>query len=86
MVTPFRSTGDFRKWCDAAGLPKHCRLHGLKKSALTALAQDRASIKEMQSISGHKSLAVLQQYIEKTNQDELAEEVMARRAKGRAAQ
>ncbi len=23
-------TGDFRKWCDAAGLPKHCRLHGLR--------------------------------------------------------
>jgi hypothetical protein len=53
-------TGDFRKWCDAAGLPKHCRLRGLKKSALMALPQDRASIKEMQSISGHKSLAVLQ--------------------------
>jgi integrase len=77
-------TGDFRKWCDDAKLPKCCRLHGLKKSALTALAQDRASIKEMQSISGHRSLAVLQKYIEKTNQDQLAEEVMARRGKGRA--
>jgi len=32
----------------------------------------------------HRSLAVLQKYIEKTNQDQLAEEVMARRNKGRA--
>lgn len=79
-------TGDFRKWCDAAGLPKRCRLHGLKKSALTALAQEGESIKRMQSISGHKSLAVLQKYIDKTDQDQLAEEVMARRSKGRAAQ
>jgi integrase len=77
-------TGDFRKWCDAAGLPKRCRLHGLKKSALTALAQDGASVKEMQSISGHRSLAVLQKYIEKTDQDQLAEQVMARRARRRA--
>ena len=76
-------TGDFRKWCDDAGLPKRCRLHGLKKSALTVLAQGGASVKEMQSISGHRSLAALQGYIEKTNQDQLAEEVMARRAKGR---
>jgi integrase len=77
-------TGHFRKWCDAAGLTEHCRLHGLKKSALAALAQDRASIKEMQSISGDRSLAVLKKYIEKTNQDQLAEKVMARSAKGRA--
>lgn len=48
-------TGDFCKWCDGAGLPKRCRLHGLKKSALTELAQERTLIKEMQSISGHKS-------------------------------
>jgi site-specific recombinase XerD len=60
------------------------RLHGLKKSALTALAQGGASIKEMQSISGHKSLAALQGYIDKTDQEQLAEEVMARRTKGRA--
>ncbi len=78
-------TGDFRTWCDAAGLPKHCRLHGLKKSALTALAQGGASIKQMQSVSGHKSLAVLQGYIEKTNQEQLAEEAMAMRNKERSA-
>jgi hypothetical protein len=39
---------------------------------------------EMQSISGHKSLAALQGYIDKTDQEQLAEEVMARRTKGRA--
>jgi site-specific recombinase XerD len=60
-------------------------LHGLKKSALTALAQGGASVKEMQSISGHRSLAGLQPYIEKIDQTQLAEEVMARRAKRRNA-
>jgi hypothetical protein len=38
----------------------------------------------MQLISGHRSLGVLQRYIEKTDQDQLDEKVMARRAKGRA--
>jgi integrase len=74
-------TGDFRKWCEAAGLPKRCRLHGLKKSALTALAHDGASTKEMQSISGHRSLAVLQTYIDKTDQELLAEQAMAKRSR-----
>ena len=77
-------TGDFRTWCDAAGLPKRCRLHGLKKSGLTELANSSATVKEMQAISGHRSLAVLQKYIDKTDQPRLAAQAMAKRAKGRA--
>jgi integrase len=77
-------TGDFRTWCDAAGLPKRCRLHGLKKSGLTELANSSATVKEMQAISGHRSLAVLQKYIDKTDQPRLAAQAMAKRAMGRA--
>jgi hypothetical protein len=24
--------GDFRKWCDEAGLPQRCSMHGLRKA------------------------------------------------------
>ena len=29
----------FRNWCDAAGLPKHCKPHGLRKAACRRLAE-----------------------------------------------
>jgi integrase len=31
-------TDQFRSWWDAAGLPRHCVFHGLRKAALTWLA------------------------------------------------
>jgi integrase len=77
-------TGDFRAWCTAAGLPKRCRLHGLKKSSLTEFANASASVKEMQSVSGNKSLAVLQKYIDKADKARLAVQAMAKRSKARA--
>jgi hypothetical protein len=35
--------GDFRQWCDKAGLPKHCSLHGLRKGCLRILAEAGAT-------------------------------------------
>src|SRR5262249_61931730 len=29
----------FREWCDAAGLPKHCSAHGLRKAACRRRAE-----------------------------------------------
>ena len=31
--------GDFRTWCDAAGLPKRCAIHGLRKGGARRLAE-----------------------------------------------
>jgi len=41
--------GDFRQWCDKAGLPKHCSLHGLRKGCLRILAEAGCNILELQS-------------------------------------
>jgi integrase len=54
----------FRKWATEAGLPKHCRLHGLKKSGLVEIALAGGTAPELMAVSGHKSMAVAQAYIE----------------------
>lgn len=81
--------GDFRKWCDAAGLPKHCGLHGLRKGCLRILAEAGCNILELQSRSGHRTLSELQKYIDKADKrfaaDRAAEKVKVHRAKAKAA-
>jgi integrase len=54
----------FAEWCDAAKLPKRCRLHGLKKSALCNIVLAGGTAPEMMAVSGHKDLRVVQVYIE----------------------
>ena len=70
--------GDFRKWCDAAGLPKHCTIHGLRKGNLRRHADAGATTKELQALGGHKSLSALQPYIEDSNRADLAVQAMAK--------
>src|SRR5262249_11835787 len=43
----------FREWCDAAGLPKRCTAHGLRKAACRRFAEAECSGPEIMSISGH---------------------------------
>jgi integrase len=43
----------FRNWCDAAGLPKRCKPHGLRKAACRRLAEAGCSANEIMAISGH---------------------------------
>jgi hypothetical protein len=64
--------GDFRSWCDAAGLPKHCSLHGLRKGGARRLAEAGASAKEIMSITGHKTLAEVQRYVDAADKTQLA--------------
>ena len=37
----------FRNWCDAAGLPKRCSAHGLRKAACRRLAEAGCSANEI---------------------------------------
>jgi integrase len=55
----------FARWCTEAGLPKRCRLHGLKKSALCNIVLAGGTAPEMMAVSGHKDMRVAQIYIEK---------------------
>jgi integrase len=70
--------GDFRRWCDAAGLPKHCSLHGLRKGGARRLAEAGASTKEIQSITGHKTLSEVQRYVDAADKAKLAEQAIAK--------
>jgi integrase len=68
----------FREWCDAAGLPKHCSAHGLRKAACRRLADALCTPHEIMAISGHVTLKEAQRYTTGTDQARLARNAMAR--------
>jgi integrase len=70
----------FRKWCDAAGLPQRCKPHGLRKSACRRLAEAGCSANEIMAISGHATLKELVRYTKAADQARLARAAMARTA------
>jgi integrase len=68
----------FREWCDAAGLPKRCTAHGLRKAACRRLAEYGCSANEIASISGHASLDEVARYTKAADQARLARNAMNR--------
>jgi integrase len=73
----------FRKWCDDAGLPPECSFHGLRKAALTRLADAGCTAHQIAAISGHKTLKEIERYTKAADQARLAREAMARAAAAR---
>jgi integrase len=71
--TPMRFTHWFRGCCDAAGLPKRCKAHGLRKAACRRLAEAGCSEKVIAAISGHATLAEVQRYTKAADQERLAD-------------
>ena len=61
-----------------AGLPDKCVPHGLRKAALTRLADHNATTKEIQSVGGHRSLQEVERYTAKADQRRLARAAIAR--------
>lgn len=55
-----------------AGLPDRCVLHGLRKAAARRLADAGCTTHQIQSITGHKSLAEVQRYTVAAEQRRLA--------------
>jgi integrase len=70
----------FREWCDEAGLPPECSFHGLRKLALTRLADSGCTPHEIMAVSGHSSLEMVEHYTRKFDQARLAREAMAKKA------
>jgi integrase len=68
----------FRAWREAAGLAPRCTFHGLRKAALTRLADAGCSVHEIAAISGHKSLKEVARYTKAADQARLARAAMAR--------
>jgi integrase len=69
---------EFRAWCDAAGLPRECSLHGLRKAAARRLAEAGCSAHEIAAITGHKTLKEVERYTKSAEQARLARQAMAR--------
>ena len=66
----------FADWCDAAGLPKVCRAHGLRKARATTLADNGATAHQIAAVTGHKTLSEVQRYTRAAEQKRLAAEAM----------
>ena len=62
----------------SAGLPRDCKTHGLRKAALTRLAQHGASTHGIRAVGGHRSLREVQRYTESVDQSRLARSAIGR--------
>lgn len=72
----------FRDWCREAGLPEHCSAHGLRKAACRRLAEAGASANVIASISGHRTLRMVEGYTRAADQARMAKKGMDMIAKG----
>ena len=68
----------FREWCDAAGLPKRCTAHGLRKARCRWLAEHECTGPEIMANSGHESMKELVRYTKAADQARLARNAMTR--------
>jgi integrase len=71
----------FAKWARAAGLPDHCRPHGLKKAGMSRDASDGFTTHELRAKSGHRTLAMVELYTKDADDKKLAASGMAKRTK-----
>lgn len=55
-----------------AGLPPICRAHGLRKAALRRLAEHGSTSKQIQAVSGHRTLTEVERYTRQADQRRLA--------------
>ena len=75
--SPESVTGDMRRWCDAAGLPARTS-HGLRKAIARRLAEAGATGPEIVAVTGHKSMAEADPYLEAANRGLMANAGMER--------
>jgi integrase len=77
----------FADWCRDAklkpvlcddGRTRNYRAHGLRKAALRSLAHAGCSGSEMMQVSGHSSLAQLQEYLDEVDQEHQADAAMGK--------
>jgi integrase len=62
----------FREQCRIAGLPRHCRAHGLRKACARRLADAGCTEHEIRAVTGHAGLREVQGYTRGANQKKLA--------------
>lgn len=80
--TPGGFYNRFAGWAEAAGLPKGCSPHGLRKAAARRLAEAGCTPHEIASITGHLTLSEVQRYTRAADQRRLASAAILRVRKG----
>jgi integrase len=65
-------SGLMRAAIKQAGLPPRCVSHGLRKAMMRRLAENDATVKQIASISGHKTLREVERYTAAADQKSLA--------------
>jgi integrase len=60
-----------------AALPAECVAHGLRKAALRRLAEHGSTSKQIQAVSGHRTLAEVERYTSQADQRRLAKAAIA---------
>jgi integrase len=68
----------FRRWCDAAGLPKEAVIHGLRKAWCRRAAERGLTEDEMMKITGHKTSKELRRYLAAIDGEAVALRAMAK--------
>jgi integrase len=71
----------FREWCNAAGLPKRCSAHGLRKARCRWMAEHEYEGLEIMAYSGHATMKELVRYTKAADQMRLARNAMTRTTK-----
>jgi integrase len=66
-----------RKAAKKAGLPAECVAHGLRKAALRRLAEHGSTTKQIQAVSGHRTLTEIERYTRQAEQQRLAKAAIA---------
>jgi integrase len=77
---PHAFTPWFVQACTAAGLPRECTFHGLRKAACRRLAEAGCTVHEIAAISGHATLKEIERYTKAADQLRLARAAMERQA------
>lgn len=66
------------KAAESAGLPKECVAHGLRKAIMRRMAESGSSTKQMQAVSGHRTLTEIERYTRQADQKQLAKDAIGR--------
>lgn len=68
----------FRKWCDAAGLPKHLSSHGVRKAVGALLADSGCTTHEIMAFHGHADARTSEIYTRTADRKRLATNAAAK--------
>jgi integrase len=66
-----------RSAVNKAALPAECVAHGLRKAALRRLAEHGSTSKQLQAVSGHRTLSEVERYTSQADQRRLAKAAIA---------